>query len=87
MGKKLVTFLEVWYLESWRQEYSGEMAQGQYSRAVVRENDSCVCGVCKGSCRVGLAPHLEMQGCGLSDVRLGAMVGAKEGSKIGLSEA
>ena len=78
MGKKLVTFLEVWYLESWRQEYSGEMAQGQYSRAVVRENDSCVCGVCKGSCRVGLAPHLEMQGCERGGTVTGS-IGVKTG--------
>ena len=48
------------------------------SRAIVRENDSCVCGVCKGSCRVGLAPHLEMQGCGRGGTVTGS-IGVKTG--------
>ena len=56
MGKKLVTFLEVWYLESWRQEYSGEMAQGQYSRAVVREMIRACVGCVKGAAEWVL-PH------------------------------
>ena len=60
------------YLESWRQEYSGEMAQGQYSRAVVREMIRACVGCVKGAAEWVLPHTLCCKRCGLSDVSLGA---------------